>query len=172
MNLMLGQKKVFDADLKRNNESGVLKAVSFLKQLDFEEKKDSYTEAYKKWDVVLYKSNRKYTFEIEVKQWWNNRGKWGNSYSNCDYCQVAHRKIHSKADFFIMLNKHLDTLLLTKMSFVKSSKAIHVPNKYCDNEFFFRFPVSSSNVIFAHFKYGQWIRTKHNGMFSTANFLL
>jgi hypothetical protein len=92
-------------------------------------------EKYKEHDFeILLKSNNKLIkVEVEKKNVWYKSGTW-QGFSTID---VAYRKNESKSDLFVMFNKNCDTLAITTMKNVLSSKTSYKKTIYTNNELFF-----------------------------------
>jgi hypothetical protein len=114
-------------------------------------------EVYTDWDMELYWKGKPKRFEVERKLSWNHSHKW----QGFDTVDVAYRKCDSKADYFIMVNKHFNTLCVAPMDMVQGSvvgkkKTIYTPS---GNEQFYRCNLD----IFTFYSiletpYGNWWR--------------
>lgn len=109
-------------------------------------------EAYKSHDFMItwIENNSKIYVEVEKKNVWTKSGKW-QGFNSVD---VAYRKMDSKADLFIMINKHNDTLAITTMENVKMSPIETKETIYTTDERFFK--VALNNFKFYCNSFGKW----------------
>ena len=115
---------------------------------------DEQEEQFKKQDfeVVLISKNRKVKIEVERKKVWTKVCQW-QGWSTID---VPSRKSESESDLFIMVNSECNTIAVTTMKNVLSSKVSAKKTIYTDSEDFF-------NVELNKFKFyckneGSWKR--------------
>lgn len=113
---------------------------------------DEQEEQFKKQDfeVVLISKNRKVKIEVERKKVWTKVCQW-QGWSTID---VPFRKSESESDLFIMVNSECNTIAVTTMKNVLSSKVSAKKTIYTDSEDFF-------NVKLSDFKFyckadGNW----------------
>jgi hypothetical protein len=105
---------------------------------------DQQEEQFKKQDfeVVLISKNRKVKIEVERKKVWTKVCQW-QGWPTID---VPARKSESASDLFIMVNKGCNTIAVTTMKNVLSSKVTSKKTIYTNNENFF-------NVELGKFKF-------------------
>lgn len=106
-------------------------------------------ENYGDYDMVIFSKerNRKEYIEFEKKYFWNVSGKWVDEKSGV---HVSVRKKKSKANWFIMVNNLLDTLIVISMKEVKKAKIIEKKNKrdgYKELEQFFEIPIGKFRIF-------------------------
>jgi hypothetical protein len=96
---------------------------------------DEQEEQFKKQDfeVVLISKNRKVKIEVERKKVWTKVCQW-QGWSTID---APSRKSESESDLFIMVNSECNTIAVTTMKNVLSSKVSTKKTIYTDNESFF-----------------------------------
>jgi hypothetical protein len=96
---------------------------------------DQQEEQFKKQDfeVVLISKNRKVKVEVERKKVWTKVCQW-QGWSTID---VPSRKSESESDLFIMVNSECNTIAVTTMKNVLSSKVSAKKTIYTNNENFF-----------------------------------
>ena len=96
---------------------------------------DQQGEKFKKQDfeVVLISKNRKVKVEVERKKVWTKVCQW-QGWSTID---VPSRKKESESDLFIMVNSECNTIAVTTMKNVLSSKVSAKKTIYTNNENFF-----------------------------------
>lgn len=101
---------------------------------------DEQEEQFKKQDfeVVLISKNRKVKIEVERKKVWTKVCQW-QGWSTID---VPSRKSESESDLFIMVNSECNTIAVTTMKNVLSSKVSAKKTIYTDSEDFFNVELS------------------------------
>lgn len=97
-------------------------------------------EQFKKQDfeVVLISKNKKVKIEVERKKVWTKVCQW-QGWSTID---VPSRKNESESDLFIMVNNECNTVAVTTMKNVLTSKVSAKKTIYTDNEDFFNVELS------------------------------
>lgn len=102
-------------------------------------------EAFKDSDFTLLKKSTMVPVKIEVehKKSWKKSGCW-EGYPTLD---VPARKKESKADIFVMLNQHADTLALIRMRDVLSSATYRKNTIYTQDEEFFAVELRSVKFV-------------------------
>lgn len=88
-------------------------------------------EHYKDYDFAIEKNGKVETVEVEVKAVWNGPKFPFNT------MDVPGRKITSKADWFIQMNKTGTALNMCPMSTVHTSEKYRKDTKYSTDEIFF-----------------------------------
>jgi len=149
--------KEFDQKLYDDNDYiAKTTAAEFLNQMDYELKIpiDKQPEVYKLYDFEIFDDGCSVLVEVEVKNVWHRSGEW-EGYCTID---IPSRKSKSISDLYIMFNKTLDTLAITKTVTILSSPESYKRTKYTDNESFF-------NVSLDKFKF----YTKRNNLWIEVN---
>jgi hypothetical protein len=152
----MSEYKKFSQELCNENDQVAKEvAVDFLEWTGYyklEVPLDQQEEQFKKQDfeVVLISKNRKVSVEVERKKVWVKECEW-QGWSTID---VPARKSESASDLFIMVNKECNTIAVTTMKNVLTSKISAKKTIYTDSEDFF-------NVELSKFKFyckseGSW----------------
>ncbi len=77
-----------------------------------------------------------YKAEVERKKVWKKSGTW-EGWKTVD---IPHRKVHSKSDYFFMVNEPCDTILVCSMEDIKFSPVSEKNTIYTSGERFFNVP--------------------------------
>lgn len=132
--------KPFNKELyDRNNMIAIQEAAEFLIEnagyhltIPLADQK----EKFKDYDFVINnKDGRCKSVEVEVKEIWTESGKWQTP--RWKTIDIPFRKKDSKADFFIMFNKPLDTFAGIDMKKILNSDTYIKNTKYTKGEKFF-----------------------------------
>lgn len=144
----MSEYKKFSQELCDEND-GVAKnvAVDFLEwtgyyKLDIPLNEQQEMFKKKDFEITLISKDRKVSVEVERKKVWTKECVW-QGWSTID---VPTRKIESASDLFIMVNKGCNTIAVTTMKNVLSSKVSAKKTIYTDSEDFF-------NVELGKFKF-------------------
>jgi hypothetical protein len=100
-------------------------------------------EMFKKKDfeITLISKGRKVSVEVERKKVWAKECEW-QGWSTID---VPARKSESASDLFVMVNKGCNTIAVTTMKNVLSSKVTPKKTIYTDSEDFFNVELNKFN---------------------------
>ena len=157
--------KPFDRKLwKENDKKAKVTAVDFIESTGVAKLKvplDEQPERYKAGDFEAEtKKGKTLLFEAERKRVWVESGKW-QGYPTIDF---PGRKAASKADYFVMVNEHLDTLCFIPGDKVRKAPAEpkNTRNQYngqkTEGELFLRVPLT--DAVFFHKQNGKWKKVK------------
>lgn len=129
--------KPFSRDLYNENDKLAKDAAKdFFRQLNGEVI-PSEGEKFSDYDFQVKLSGKVHSVEVERKKVWRKSGSW-EGWGSVD---IPFRKSKSKADFFVMFNSQVDTLLVIRMSEVKNSPVKEKDTIYTKKEKFYSVPV-------------------------------
>ena len=145
----INETKKFSQDLYDENDmSAKLIAVDYLENTGFyklDEDLNEQPEQFKKLDfeIRLIEKNKLISVEVERKKVWTKDYKW-QGFPTID---VPYRKKDSKADLFIMVNKNMNTIAITKMKTVTTSPTSTKKTIYTNKERFFNVPLDAFKIM-------------------------
>jgi hypothetical protein len=143
----MSEYKKFSQELCNENDQVAKEvAVDFLEwtgHYKLEVPLDEQEEQFKKQDfeVVLISKDRKVSIEVERKKVWTKECVW-QGWPTID---VPSRKSESASDLFIMVNKECNTIAVTTMKNVLTSKVSAKKTIYTDSEDFFNVELGKFN---------------------------
>jgi hypothetical protein len=143
----MSEYKKFSQELCNENDQVAKEvAVDFLEwtgHYKLEVPLDEQEEQFKKQDfeVVLISKDRKVSIEVERKKVWTKECAW-QGWPTID---VPSRKSESASDLFIMVNKECNTIAVTTMKNVLTSKVSAKKTIYTDSEDFFNVELGKFN---------------------------
>ena len=157
------QKKLYlesDKKAKQVVSSFLESTGRFILDTPIEQQKESFST--RDFEIRHIPTQKLISVEAEQKLVWTEEGKWQSWFSSG--VDIPYRKIKSKADLFVMINKSGNTLLTIPMKVVKNSELIHKDTKIkgsntkTKQEPFFRVSLSHEKLRMYHKKNGTWSR--------------
>ena len=115
------------------------------------------------FQILHIPTNTVVSVEVEQKLVWTSEGRWQPGYGSG--IDIPYRKIKSKANLFIMLNKYFNTLITIPMEEVKASSCIKKDTKIkrtntkTKKEQFFRVLLTNKKLRMYHKQENTWVRT-------------
>lgn len=141
--------KKFSQELyDENDNSAKVIAVDYLVSTGLyklNEELNEQPEQFKKLDfeILLIDKDKVVSVEVERKKVWTKDYKW-QGFPTID---IPYRKKDGKADLFIMVNKNLNTIAITKMKTVINSPVSSKKTIYTNKELFFNVPISEFKIM-------------------------
>ena len=157
------QKKLYAESDKKAKKiaSQFLEATGKFKLVTpIEHQKEQYSS--RDFEIFHIPSQSMISVETEQKRVWTAEAKWQPQFH--EGIDVPHRKIKSKADLFIMINKSGNTLVTVPMQLVKESPCIYKDTKVrgtntrTKQEPFLRIPLVHKKVKIFHKENNNWTK--------------
>jgi hypothetical protein len=160
--------KPFQKELYSKSDSKAKKvSVEFLESTGWfklltplENQNEKYS--YYDYSILHKRENKLIKVEVEQKRVWTVSNGWQPGFGSG--IDIPYRKVKSKADLFIMINRYWNTLITIPMSEIKSSKVItkdttiKATNTKTKAEKFFRVPLDNNKLKLYSLEKGSWKR--------------